>query len=416
MKIKFAVAGGLGALVLGVSGVQAAPHCGLGNGQKATGAPIKVGAVVGRTGPDDFSSSARAAKAYFACVNENGGINGRPVDYLIEDDQWNPEVAGQVATKLVKDQKVVALVGNGSFVEMSVNAKLYAAEDVMSMASACAASECFESKNIVSTNEGPLVSSVGAAQWAVTKKGAKNLVCIGLNIPSVGQYSCGWTEKYMQSKGLKASSILMDPGSADVNAAVLQTVASGADTVLVNLPAGLAAGYLKAAQEQNLRDQFIWTSSTPLYDRAVPDMLGDYWQGHITVNIELTPYDGKGADATNWREVMDKYAAASDKRDTFSESGYLSAKYFVNTLLKLDPTKIDRPSVTAAIRAIRNEKSDLMCGPYYVGDGDRHQPNHANMMAEVVKGGFKIIGDCTDVNSAYLAPVRAEEKRIGLAP
>jgi len=57
-----------------------------------------------------------------------------------------------------------------------------------------------------------------------------------------------------------------------------------------------------------------------------------------------------------------------------------------------------------------------MCGPYYVGDGDRHQPNHANMMAEVVKGGFKIIGDCTDVNSAYLAPVRAEEKRIGLAP
>ncbi len=416
MKIKFAAEGATIALLLGASAVQAAPHCGLGNGQKATGAPIKVGAVVGRTGPDDFSSSARAAKAYFACVNENGGVNGRPIEYLIEDDQWNPEVAGQVATKLVKDQKVVALVGNGSFVEMSVNAKLYATEGVMSMASACAASECFESKNIVSTNEGPLVSSVGAAQWAVTTKGAKNVVCIGLNIPSVGQYSCGWTEKYMQSKGLKGSSILMDPGSADVNAAVLQTVASGADTVLVNLPAGLAAGYLKAAQEQNLRDQFIWTSSTPLYDRAVPDMLGDYWQDHITVNIELTPYDGKGADATAWREVMDKYGAPSDKRDTFSESGFLSSKNFVNALLKLDPAKIDRQTVTAAILAIRNEKSDLMCGPYYVGDGDRHQPNHANMMAEVVKGGFKIIGECTDVDSAYLAPVRADEKRLGLAP
>src|SRR5450631_537257 len=143
MKIKFAAGGATIALLLGASAVQAAPHCGLGNGHKATGAPIKVGAVVGRTGPDDFSSSARAAKAYFACVNENGGVNGRPIEYLIEDDQWNPEVAGQVATKLVKDQKVVALVGNGSFVEMSVNAKLYAAEDIMSMASACAASECF---------------------------------------------------------------------------------------------------------------------------------------------------------------------------------------------------------------------------------------------------------------------------------
>jgi branched-chain amino acid transport system substrate-binding protein len=392
----------------------AAPQCGLNNGKKATGEPIKVGAVVGKTGPDDFSSSAMAAKAYFACVNENGGINGRPIEYLIEDDQWNPEVAGQVATKLVKDQKVVALVGSGSFVEMGVNAKLYATEEVMSMAAACAVSECFESKNIVSTNEGPLPSSVGAAQWAVANVGSKNVVCVGLNIPTVGQYSCGWTEKYMESKHLKGSSILMDPASADVNAAVLQTVASGADTVLVNLPAGLAAGYLKAVQEQNLRDKFKWVSSTPLYDRAIPDMLGDYWHNHITVNIELTPIDGHGRDATNWREVMDKYASPKDKRDTFSESGFVSAKFFVNAMLKLDPAKIDRKSVTAAIRAIKGEKSDLLCGPYYVGDGDRHMPNHANMMATVIKGGFGIVSTCSDVDSTYLDPIRADEKRLGI--
>src|SRR5262249_36569485 len=66
--------------------------CGLGNGQKATGEPILVGSVVGRTGPDDFSAGARAAAAYFKCVNDNGGINGRPIEYVVEDDQWNPEV------------------------------------------------------------------------------------------------------------------------------------------------------------------------------------------------------------------------------------------------------------------------------------------------------------------------------------
>ena len=82
----------------------AAPNCGLNNGKKAEGEPILVGAVVGQTGPDDFSSSADAAAAFFKCVNENGGINGRPIEYLIEDDQWNPETAGQVANKLVKDE------------------------------------------------------------------------------------------------------------------------------------------------------------------------------------------------------------------------------------------------------------------------------------------------------------------------
>ena len=40
------------------------------------------------------------------------------------------------------------------------------------MAAACAVSECFESPNIVSTNEGPLPSTVGAAQWAVANLGS----------------------------------------------------------------------------------------------------------------------------------------------------------------------------------------------------------------------------------------------------
>ena len=47
----------------------AAPKCGLNNGKKAEGEPILVGAVVGQTGPDDFSSSADSAAAFFKCVN-----------------------------------------------------------------------------------------------------------------------------------------------------------------------------------------------------------------------------------------------------------------------------------------------------------------------------------------------------------
>jgi branched-chain amino acid transport system substrate-binding protein len=392
----------------------AAPKCGLNNGKKAEGAPILVGAVVGQTGPDDFSSSADAAKAYFKCVNENGGINGRPIEYLVEDDQWNPEVAGQVATKLVKDKKVVALVSSGSFVEMGVNAKLYEDEGVMSMAAACAVAECFESKNIVSTNEGPLPSTVGAAQWAVGNLGTKNTVCIGLTIPSVGPYSCGWSEKYMQSKGLTGTSVLLDPGTADMNSAYLEAVASGADTILMNLPAGMAAAFLQVVTESGTKDQYKWISSTPLYDADVPGLLGPAWAGQIYVNAELNPIDGTGPDATNWRDVMDKYASESDPRDTFSQSGYLSARFFVDAMLKLDPAKIDRATVTEAIRNINNQTSDLLCGPYYVGHGDRHMPNHANIMMQLVEGGFKQVSQCADVDSAYLDPIRAQEKELGI--
>jgi branched-chain amino acid transport system substrate-binding protein len=247
-------------------------------------------------------------------------------------------------------------------------------------------------------------------------QGSKNVVCIGLTIPSVGEYSCGWMVKYMEAKGLQGSKILLDPASADMNAAVLQTVASGADTVLVNLPAGMAFGFLKVVEEQDLRDNYRWTSSTPLYDESVPKALGDYWSGKLTVNAELKPIDGTGPDATLFRAVMDKYAKPEDKRNTFAQAGFVAAKFFVDAALKLDPAKIDRATMTKAIVDIKNVRSDMLCGPYYVGEADRHMPNHANIMMLVENGGYRQVGECTDVDSAYLDPIRANEKALGITP
>jgi branched-chain amino acid transport system substrate-binding protein len=147
------------------------------------------------------------------------------------------------------------------------------------MASACAISECFETPNLVSTNQGPLASNLGAAQYAQEELGSKNVACIGLNIPNNGIWSCQAVIDYMTSKGGTGSLAMLNPGAPDVNSALLEAVASGADTILMNLPAGLALAVLKAAQEQDLRDSYIWIAPTPLYDLSVPDAVGEYWHG-----------------------------------------------------------------------------------------------------------------------------------------
>ncbi len=46
-------------------------------GQKATGKPIPVGAITSMTAIGSFKQSDDGARAYFDCVNENGGIHGR---------------------------------------------------------------------------------------------------------------------------------------------------------------------------------------------------------------------------------------------------------------------------------------------------------------------------------------------------
>jgi branched-chain amino acid transport system substrate-binding protein len=415
-KLAYMIAGICFCTVASIGNAFAAEAtCGLGNGTKAEGEPILVGGINGNAPPGDFSGGTDAAAAYFKCVNDNGGINGRPIKYLVENDQWNPELAAQVATKLVKDDKVVALVGNGSVVSMAVNAQLYRDENIMAMASACAISDCYENSNIVSSNQGPLPSGIGALKYAIEELGTEHAACIGFNIPNNGGWACNEMSNYMESKGKKSTSLLMDPTAPDLNSVYLQALAEKVDTILLMLPAGPAIGILKIAEEQDGRDQFTWVSPTPLYDPTVPATLGDYWDGQLYVNIELAPFDSKGKDNLNWIAVMDKYGEKEDRRDTFSQSGFVSAKFFVEALLEMDVNAIDRSNVTAKIKAISNKKSDLLCSPYYVGDFDRHMPNHAGRMVVYKGGKFEIVRECYDIDSAYLDPIRKQEKSLGIS-
>jgi branched-chain amino acid transport system substrate-binding protein len=397
------------------SDASAAPSCGMNTGKPADGAPVIIGGIYGNGAPGDWSSSTDSAAAYFACVNANGGINGRPIQYNVEDDQWNPEAAAQAAAKLVNDKKAVALVGSGSFIEMAVNAKTYADANIMAMTSACAISECFESSNLVSTNQGPLPSNIGAAMYAQEELGSKNVACIGLNIPNNGIWTCNAVIEFMKSRGGTGSMALLNPGAPDVNSALLEAISSGADTILMNLPAGLAIAVLKAAQEQDLRDKYTWIAPTPMYDLTVPAALGDYWNGKVFVNAELAPLNVNGPDAQNWVAVLDAYGKKDDPRDTFGQAGYLSAEFFVKAMLEMDPKDLDdRAKVTAKIKSIKGYKSDLMCGPYYVGDADFHMPNHAGYMVQIIDGGYKIVRDCYQYDSPYFKRILELEKTMGM--
>jgi branched-chain amino acid transport system substrate-binding protein len=415
MKLGTKLAVPAALLALSMAGQAMAQECGMTTGEAATGEPILVGGIHGNAAPGDWTSSTDSAAAYFRCVNANGGIHGRPIEYLVENDQWNPEAAAQAAARLVNDRATVAMVGNGSFIEMGVNARTYEEAGIMVMASACAISECFETPNIVSTNQGPLPSNLGAAQYAVEELGATHTACIGLNIPNNGIWSCNAVNEFMESRGLQGTSVLINPGAPDVNSALLEAMASGADTILMNQPAGIALAILSAAREQDLRDEFIWIAPTPLYDLSVPDAVGDYWHGHVYVNAELAPLQLEGPDALNWAAVMEAYGNAGDPLDTFGQAGYLSARFFVDTLLAMDPADVgDRAAVSEAIRGIVGYTSDLMCGPYYVGDADFHMPNHAGYMVRVVEGGFEIVRDCYEYDSPYFERHIALETELGL--
>src|ERR1051326_3198710 len=54
------------------------------------GPPIVLGAIATNQPGTSFTDIPNMAKAYFDCVNANGGINGHPIKYKIATEQTNP--------------------------------------------------------------------------------------------------------------------------------------------------------------------------------------------------------------------------------------------------------------------------------------------------------------------------------------
>jgi branched-chain amino acid transport system substrate-binding protein len=388
----------------------AQPSCGMNNGKPATGQPIPIGSINGVTGPDDFSSSAKAADAYFKCVNANGGINGRPVRYIEADDQWRPDVASQVATKLVKDDGVVAMIGSNSIVECRANAGLYDRENVV-VIDIGVAHECFTSKNIAPMNEGPRLSGVGMLRFAAEHLGVKKAVCMALNLPGAVDWLCNGFSAWGKKHGVTVQVVTLDPSSSDFTSGLLQAAAGSPDAILLCFTKGGIIQALAAAEDQDMGTSRKFLSLASGYVVGLPKTIGTYWNDRFWTQLEFTPLDGTGPDNQNWLAIMDKYGAKSDPRDTFSQGGYLSAKVATDTLLKMDPAKIDRAGVSEALRSVRNFRTDMMCGPWYFGAGQRHNANHAGLIAVAHDGGWKTEGGCIELDDPELDDIFVAEQK-----
>jgi len=398
------------------SGVQAQTiRCGMNNGQKATGVPINIGGIVSKTGPDDFSASAGAAEAYFKCVNQNGGINGRPINYSVGDDRWNPETATQLRAKLVDDQKVVAMVGSSSFAECAANAKAYEASNVVVIAGVGVPRECFTSKNYAPLNAGPRLSTVAAAQHLNERDGAKSFVCISLNIPNFGAWACDGIDVWAKANGLKSTTILIDPGSSDANSTILQAAALKPDAIVFCLSKSVIVSLLVAAEQQGIVDKIKFGSGAAAYASDLPAAIGPAWNKKFLTNMEFQAIDSTAPDNKNWLAIMDKYADASVSRDTFSQGGYLAARLATETLLKLDPAKIDRDTVSDALRKVSKFESDILCTSWYFGaDAARHNANSVLRTSIVDENAWKVVSPCTKVVDPELADIRAYEQKSGM--
>ncbi|MBN2847710.1 MAG: ABC transporter substrate-binding protein [Coriobacteriia bacterium] len=85
-----------------------------GDGGAATGEPYVIGAVLSLTGAQAGlgGPEKNAIDMEVARINEAGGINGRPLEVIIEDDASDVDQAVARTTKLIEQDNVIAIIGS----------------------------------------------------------------------------------------------------------------------------------------------------------------------------------------------------------------------------------------------------------------------------------------------------------------
>jgi ABC-type branched-subunit amino acid transport system substrate-binding protein len=95
----------------------------------ASDTEIKLGNIVPYSGPASaFGSVGKVQAGFFRMINDQGGINGRKINYISYDDAYSPAKAVEQARKLVENDEVLAMfavlgTASNSAVQKYLNAK-----------------------------------------------------------------------------------------------------------------------------------------------------------------------------------------------------------------------------------------------------------------------------------------------------
>src|SRR6266852_4555656 len=82
-------------------------------GPGVTDSEIKIGNTAPYSGPlSNASPIPLSMAAYFKMINDQGGINGRKINFISHDDGYSPPKTVEQTRKLVEQEEVFAIVGS----------------------------------------------------------------------------------------------------------------------------------------------------------------------------------------------------------------------------------------------------------------------------------------------------------------
>lgn len=351
----------------------------------ATGDPIVVASVNSLSGPAAYPEASQAAQAVFDEFNANGGLDGRPIEYVVLDDKGDPTAAGTAARDAVSTHEAVALVGSASILDCEVNHPVYEEHGIVSIQGTGVDPYCFSTPNISPVNLGPFMGAELTLMHATQQLGLTS-IC-GYFSNATGSWKAAYDaaiERWTAATGAQftLTDFSIPYSQPDFTPQVVQAKEAGCDAIFFATIEPDALSMLKAANSQGMTDMtFLFLTS--VYSSQFAEAAEFVGKGAYAL-AEFSPYSDSSVPGNEeWIALMEKHGVPLT---SFAQGGYLAATHFLEGLQSIEG-EVTRESVTQLFTGMADGYASTMTGTEWMfGSGDAHSSNRAGWPIQIAPG------------------------------
>ena len=308
-----------------------------GDSTGVTDTEIVIGSFGPLTGPAAlWGNILKGMDAYYKMINEEGGINGRKIKFVMKDDAYDPSRTVPAVREMVQRDEVFAFVGGiGTAPCMSVFG--YITENNIPWISPISGATHWSipsHPNVFSVLPYYIDEGIIQARYAVDDLKSDKIGIIYQN-DDVGKSALVGARHVLQENGLDfVAEVPVEPIDTDLSSHIARLKSSGAEVVLLwTLP---RQGAITVANSKviNYNPQFI--ASFILSDMGLMyELTKGAWDGVIFGSFAKPPFDLDDQNTAKYKEAMAKYYP--DVRwGIFPYGGFLYAQPFVEALKSIE--------------------------------------------------------------------------------
>jgi branched-chain amino acid transport system substrate-binding protein len=373
----------LACLVTAFGLLAAAPAAAQGKrGPGVTDTEILIGQTNPYSGPlSAYGTQGRIQAAYYAMINDQGGVNGRKIKLLSLDDGYSPPKTVEQHRRLVENDEVLGIVGTMGTPTNSAIVKYMNSKAVPHILLASGASKWGDVKSYPWTiGWYPTYRSEGMIYGQYIRENIKDAK-IGV-LSQNDDYGRDFLAGFKAGLGDAAAKLIVseltyEVSEPSIDSQIISLKASGANVLFSATTAKAAAQAIKKAAELNWHPtQFLVQNANSIATVLTPAGLENA-TGIISTAYLKDPTDPQFADDAGmkwYRAFMKQYYAEGDPNDPQNEIGVSIAATFVQ-VLKQCGNDLTRENLLKQANNIRDLELPLLLPGIRLSTGENdHYP------------------------------------------